>query len=603
MVRTASAAAVLIFAAGLGSAAAGQAPEPSPPPPAASPAPAAVAAPAAAPATLPSIGETMRAQAAADAPPPPPPPPPSVAAPSVAVAAAALAPASKAGAQVAFAAPPASAVEAAKAAPVVVQVSAPAPRPALVKAMVVEPAAAPQQQPTPKAPEANAFVAHRVTDAAGAFDAWTEKAARIDGKFVDAKGVSAALTDASAVQTEQLEEGAVAYGALAALQDPVFVQSAHDLAAIGGDHDAAAAVLLKDPAQVMTLPGADEAAAFTAQALSRRALAVTTAGKAVRQAAYSLQASPWARDPIATPEKRLAEAKARSASAIALDGPASGLLMKRLVDLRGGGQSAPGKAAPTPLVTRSLALAAMIVLGEADEAHAAKLTPLLAEPKSSDCLKMAKLNFFQCLSVAGPNYEDAFCVGEHGLGEAGQCLATATGVPVATPVVAPVLVVAVAAPVPPAGVAVPIALLSDSGPERRASREAPPPAPVQAAPTVVAEAAAPPPPPAVDQPAWAREAPPPPSQVAAPQTYAQQDEAPPAAPRYDRGRAYIWDRQTRQAGYVAPPYGGYGYVDPRQAAYGRYAPARPAYNASDDDDAPPAPRPYAYPPRGYADDR
>ena len=86
--------------------------------------------------------------------------------------------------------------------------------------------------------------------------------------------------------------------------------------------------------------------------------------------------------------------------------------MKRLVELRTSRQSvAVPPGAPTPLVTRSLALAAMIVLGEADEAHAAKLTPLLVEAKSSDCLKMAKMNLNQCLAAAGPHYENVYCVG------------------------------------------------------------------------------------------------------------------------------------------------------------------------------------------------
>lgn len=612
MVRTASAAAVLVFAAGLGTAALAQEPQTAKAAVATAPAaPVAVAVPIAAPTPAASpLSQAMQAQAQADAPPAPPPPAAPVAAPSVAVAAETLAPAVKPVAKVAFAPPPASAVVIAAApvaapapvaavavvaAPVQVAVFAPPPvAPAVepVATKVSVPAPAPVA-PASQTPPASALVARRVTDAAGAFDAWTEKAGRIDGKFADAGGVSGALIDSSAFQAKQLEEGAVAFGALVALQDPVFVQSAHELASMGGDHEAAAAILLKEPRQVMTLPGADGAAAFTAEALAKRAQAVITAGKAVRQASYSMQVDPWAKLAVTTPDKRLAEAKARSSTAIALDGPASTLLMKRLVELRTSRQSHPGAAltgASTPMVTRSLALAAMIVLGEADEEHAAKLTPILLEAKTDDCLKMAKLNLFQCLSVAGPHYEDAFCVGQHGLGEAAQCIASAAGVVVPTPLAAPVLIAA-AGPAPVASVSVPIALLAESGPERSAAyAPSAPPAPLQllaAAPQPEAAPAAP-----LGQPSWARD------EEAAPRAYARQAAPEPAAPRYDRGMAYRWDRQTRSADYTAPGYAApaYGYADPRQG-YGQYAePARrlappngydPRNDDEDDGDAAP----------------
>jgi hypothetical protein len=40
---------------------------------------------------------------------------------------------------------------------------------------------------------------------------------------------------------------------------------------------------------------------------------------------------------------------------------------------------------------------------------------------------MAKLNLFQCLSVAGPEYEDVFCLGQHAVLDTGQCVAGAAG--------------------------------------------------------------------------------------------------------------------------------------------------------------------------------
>jgi hypothetical protein len=119
-------------------------------------------------------------------------------------------------------------------------------------------------------------------------------------------------------------------------------------------------------------------------------------------------------------------------------------------------------AAPTPVVTRGLALAALAVLGAAGEDQTEQLTPLLSEATSAQCLKMAKLNLYQCLSVAGPQYEGMFCLGRHAMMETGQCVVAAAGWSAPT-----VNSVPVAATVTMARSAlVPIALASSGGPER-----------------------------------------------------------------------------------------------------------------------------------------
>jgi hypothetical protein len=43
------------------------------------------------------------------------------------------------------------------------------------------------------------------------------------------------------------------------------------------------------------------------------------------------------------------------------------------------------------------------------------------------CLSLAKLNHYQCLAVAKPNYEDMFCLGQHALMETGTCLQKMAG--------------------------------------------------------------------------------------------------------------------------------------------------------------------------------
>jgi hypothetical protein len=84
-------------------------------------------------------------------------------------------------------------------------------------------------------------------------------------------------------------------------------------------------------------------------------------------------------------------------------------------------------AAPSPVVARGLALAALALAGQAGDENGEALRPLLTETRSASCVRIAKLNLFQCMAVAGPHYEDVFCLGEHAMIEPGQCMAQAAG--------------------------------------------------------------------------------------------------------------------------------------------------------------------------------
>ena len=62
-----------------------------------------------------------------------------------------------------------------------------------------------------------------VVSAATVFQAYMAGAAHIDGGFSNGDGVEHGLKTAAAYQPAQLEEGMIAYGAIAALQDDRFV--------------------------------------------------------------------------------------------------------------------------------------------------------------------------------------------------------------------------------------------------------------------------------------------------------------------------------------------------------------------------------------------
>jgi hypothetical protein len=153
-------------------------------------------------------------------------------------------------------------------------------------------------------------------------------------------------------------------------------------------------------------------------ALARQGDGLASNGKQVKQAAYTVQHQAWSKTNVADPAGRLARVKRISAAGYR---PAAGddaQLRAAVADTgRRGGSS-------SPVVARGVALAALSVLGEEGRGRA-----LMSEPRSSSCLRIAKLNLYQCLASAGPQYEDIFCLGQHAMIDPGQCVAEAARTP------------------------------------------------------------------------------------------------------------------------------------------------------------------------------
>ena len=261
----------------------------------------------------------------------------------------------------------------------------------------------------------------RSAEAASAFDGYMHAVAAIDAGFKSGQGVAAALRRASAYDTRQLEEGMIAYGAMAAMQSPRFVYGVMDAAQNAGDRRALIEALVTDPDVAARLPGAADASAMASSAILREARPVVDNGRAIKQAAYDVQHQGWSIAKAPDQPGRLAQAKAASAERLAAqEGDVARLLTKvSQLDTDAGGRS----GGASPVVDRSLALAALSILDGTDGADQGRLDPVVSETASIECLKMAKLNLFQCLSVAGPEYEDVFCLGQHAVLDTGQCVA------------------------------------------------------------------------------------------------------------------------------------------------------------------------------------
>ncbi len=289
-----------------------------------------------------------------------------------------------------------------------------------------QPLADPAPRPADLGPQV--AIAHRLIDAAGAFDGYMRRAATIDGKFTNGAGVARAVEVGSVYQPRQLEEGAIAYAALVALQDPAFVEAVQRIGRDPRAREAFAARLVEHPEAVMNATEARRAATRVSAVLGDMGMKLVVAGTAVKQAAYDVQSQDWSRGPIAAPDRRLARIKSESSVPVSLAAPDTAHLVSDLVALRtDDGGDAPEADSATRVVTQALALAALAVLGQAGDDQMERIAPLLVDDTDEQCLNLAKLNEFQCLAVAGPHYEDMFCLGRHAMMDPGKCVASAAG--------------------------------------------------------------------------------------------------------------------------------------------------------------------------------
>lgn len=235
----------------------------------------------------------------------------------------------------------------------------------------------------------------------------------ISPQFRDGGGVATAVRRGASYEPQQFSEGMILYAAMAAMADPDFVEAVQARADEVG-RQALVEELSTYPAAAARLPGARDAAARAAAALRREGDALIAAGASVKQASYDLQRQPWSTAFAPNAARLLAEVKALGAAR-----PDGGQAAVVPVSARGYAR----QVAPAGTVDRGLALAALMVLGESADGDRARA--LEGDIVSGQCLRMAKLNYHQCLAAAGPHYEGVYCVAVHAMMDPGKCVITA----------------------------------------------------------------------------------------------------------------------------------------------------------------------------------
>jgi hypothetical protein len=291
--------------------------------------------------------------------------------------------------------------------------------------------APPKVAPPPPPPPAPAVVlGPKLIEQASAYRFYMDHVTAISPALQDPDSVAKSLQVGAAYEPTQMLRGAIAYGAVAALQDPAFVAGVKTYSAHPEQRREVAYAIMRDPAYAVGLAGSASAAGLVVQALGTEGQKLYDAGKAVKQSAYDVQKQPWSKADVPNRDLRLSQAKMLSATPVVGDLAETA----RLTRASTGAEPLPLTGAPaappySPVVIRSLAVAALAILGEAGDANIDTVMAVMAEPNVGFCMSLAKLNLYQCLAVSKPHYEDVFCLGQHAMMDTGRCLIKASGLP------------------------------------------------------------------------------------------------------------------------------------------------------------------------------
>jgi hypothetical protein len=301
---------------------------------------------------------------------------------------------------------------------------------ALVLAACAQPAPPPPAPPPPPPAPPAVTLAPKLVEEAAAYRRYMTRAAAITPDFADGQQVAERLAIGVAYEPGQLVRGAIAYGAIVALTDPAYVQGVRAFAKDPVTRQHVAYELMKDPAYAVGLPDSAGAAGLVIAALGSDAQQLYDEGKAIKQSAYDIQKSAWSKAEVVGRDLRLSRTKDLSSAAMTGDTAEVARLQQAASGAGALGVAATPAAPPyTPTVVRALAVAALAALGEAGEENIQQVMAIASERNISTCMNMSKLNLYQCLAVARPNYEDVFCLGQHAMMDTGRCVIRAAGLP------------------------------------------------------------------------------------------------------------------------------------------------------------------------------
>lgn len=287
--------------------------------------------------------------------------------------------------------------------------------------------AEPAAPPAPRASVPPVTLSPRVIEQAAGYATYMGRSLAISPAFSDGQSIAQSLTTSASYEPQQLVRGAIAYGAVVALQDPTFVAGVRTYVTDPSLRQSVAYSILSDPNYVTSIPGAASAAGSIIAAVGGQGRQLYDQGKVVKQAAYTIQAASWSKADVVDRAGRLQQAKTVSAGPLLSDAAETARLQRAAMGAIPATPATTAQPPYTPMVTRALAVAALAALGQAGDANLEQVMGLMSEPNAGSCLNLAKLNLYQCLAVSRPHYEDVFCLGEHAMTDTGRCLIKTSG--------------------------------------------------------------------------------------------------------------------------------------------------------------------------------
>jgi hypothetical protein len=326
-------------------------------------------------------------------------------------------------------------------------------------------AAAPTGAAAPAATPPPATAGNPVQQAVPAYAAYHAAVGDLRGQRVgNANELERALDTASRHNRNSLSRGWIAYGSMIASQSPAFMQGVRDTAAYYG-RDTVIRGMTIDTAWARTLKGGDEASRLVLDSAASDAARIIAVADRYQELAYGLQRQRWAnarapqqaqrvqrvRGLGATPFAATAAPDARLYAAPLTVRPGSDPTAfggRRFWDaVRGGAPTAELASAPisynwrvkperSEAINRMTTIAALNALNAAGD-RPTQVDQLLSEQRSNECLEMAQLQLYQCMSAARFRYENAFCLGQHALRDVGKCI-SGIGQPAPTPGATPI---------------------------------------------------------------------------------------------------------------------------------------------------------------------
>jgi len=258
-----------------------------------------------------------------------------------------------------------------------------------------------------------------------------------------------ALDTSSRHNRDEVSRGWIAYGAMTAAQSPAFNEGVREAAAYYG-RDAVIRGMLVDTGWARLLRGGDEATRIVLESATSDAARITTVANRFQELAYDLQRQRWANAVAPRQADRVQRMRTNGNAPPHVAGADAGRLYarpmqyqpmndpnayggRRFWDVIGGTTSDTVEvSAPVSYtwrikpergeaVNRMTTIAALEALGAADE-RPQEIDRLLNEQRSRDCVEIAQLQLYQCMSAARFRYENAFCMGQHALRDMGNCI-------------------------------------------------------------------------------------------------------------------------------------------------------------------------------------